>query len=65
MKRKAQKLALHKETIRTLGAIVPAFGGAETEDRTCTLDRTCYCTLDRTCYCTQDRTCTCTSETIC
>ncbi|HEV7667250.1 MAG TPA: hypothetical protein VGS22_01920 [Thermoanaerobaculia bacterium] len=62
MKRKIQKLALRKETIHTLGTVV---GGAETENRTCTLDRTCYCTLDRTCYCTQDRTCTCTSETIC
>ncbi len=57
MKRKIQKLALRKETIRALGTLDRVVGGAETEDRTCTLDRTCYCT--------QDRTCTCTSETIC
>lgn len=57
MKRKIQKLALRKETIQALGTFDAAVGGAETDNRTCTLNRTCYCT--------QDRTCTCTSETIC
>jgi hypothetical protein len=61
MKRKARKLALHKETIHPLGTVVPAFGGLATEDRTCTVN----CTQDRSCTCTQDRSCGCTLAPVC
>ena len=55
-KKSVRKLSLTRETLqklekRTLDR-VQGQGGFDTEDRTCTLDRTCFCTLDRTCLCT-------------
>lgn len=51
MQKKTRRLALAKETVLPLEpSLAPVAGGA-TENRTCTLNRTCYCTLDRTCLC--------------